>query len=618
MKLKLFLLVFLSIIFASCSFIPFVGSMVSNTTEEGGASLTFDIGGASAVAGVSSDGSRAISRVIDGPSARLTDGEDASLVKVLSDGTIESIMTNESDYGGWKPTVSFMSVGEDGSIYICFEGSISTYFDGGNIQVQFVRVRPDSTYDVLWPDPSIEDNYDSGQIDTWGALWMNQDPLIRGNDGKLYFKVANWSSSGQDDSIYMYDPNTGEFPIKVTPNGVSLSITSFKIDKNNHLFIQSEGWDGDSRFLRYYTLGSTGFKNIYYSSDQNTWTRGYVTSSPAHPEDFVIINGSGIQDMSGIIKATITADATATNNDVIDFELLYSDTQNGNWINLYKYYNEGWDRKTNLLKQTMSSWAAISFNWVDEVLASDGTSIDSKKLLAKIQPYFYGANSLTTEGETLILDGTLTKKDSVSGSTEHHELWEWITQYPEDFLRDFFTGTLMKDWLADNGMSNIYFGNIGDMLWLSDGALYGIYDNSWWGGGESDGTKVLKLLDVDGERDLKVVSLQYGDRKPSKITINGDYLYYRYAVLDSNNQETGLHNLARVNMITGTQEDLLPANSENLEILDYDISEDNNSIYYVGLSPQTNAVYSYKVDLLNGISSVLSNSMRLSNIKVVE
>jgi len=313
----------------------------------------------------------------------------ADLVKIKEDGTLENAISFGSN-GGWSPTVSFISVGSDKSVYICFQNMYSSWNDSTqtSVNIQFVRVYPDNHFDVLWPLNPTNYSYNTdGNVCTWTWVGMDSDPLQKGDDGQLYFKVQCFSSTGTSDYIYSYDPVAGGKPVLRSPANGSFSFESFKVDSQKHLYIKSSGMS--SNYLRYYTQGVTAATNIYYSSDSNTWVRGYT---PNKSGDALILNGYNINGMSGIIQAKLQATGTPT------YDLLYSSGTNMSYIQLAQCYNIGYSYScpTALITQDSS----YIWKWDDSVLT--GGSLDKAKLLAKVATLYKDPPTLTDENFNLI------------------------------------------------------------------------------------------------------------------------------------------------------------------------------------------------------------------------
>jgi hypothetical protein len=323
----------------------------------------------------------------------------------------------------------------------------------------------------------------------WSWWGIDTDPLARGDDGKLYFKVTVQNGNSTDDSIYQYDPSTADKPKRMTPENAGMQISRFFVDKMNHVFIQNEGWGGtgSSSFLRYYTPGVTAPTNIYYSSTNSVWVRGFTTDPLTG--NSLIMNGYSINGMSGIIKASGLSGTPS-------YSVLYDQTDFG-----------------------------------------------------------YGA----------------------CGS------------------------------------------NIGKMFYTDDGSLYALYGSDWWSGGTS-GTGIVKLLDSSGGLDWLQVSFAHGGEVPTKIKTVGNWVYYRYAILDppSTGSETGNHRVARINLATGIEEEVFTASVPVSELLTYDVSDDNALLYFVAFDASTNSVFGGKVDLATKSFMRFDASTRLSSIRIVK
>ncbi|MDY6933235.1 MAG: hypothetical protein SVZ03_03320 [Spirochaetota bacterium] len=614
-----------------------------------GVQLQFDIAGAMAVAGSTSSSSKA---------TRGSESQSSDIVKIMEDGTVEGIISfvsesqDQSDI--WRPNVAFISIGSDGSLYLCFEWPYQEWDFDAHRAVQFVRIYSDNTYDIIWPlNPESYSESIDGRVETWSWWGMDSDPLVKDSEGKLYFKVSKGSGSNMNESVWCYDPVLAEAPVQKTPENATLSIQNFKVDSQGHLFIKSAEWNQNENYLRFYTPGKTAVNNIYYSSSStDMWVRGYVT----HPNgNAVIINGYNILGMSGILRANISDD------DVVTYDILYANGNQGggSWIHLIKWNNDNWTSGTELIVQYDDDYSSTYgqyypvYDWIPDILTSD--VVDEQKAINRVRGYFYGdvsfndfnafKNNLTktVSGDIWNYDtddwesGSFSEFFSIYNSEDWGDMknsryapsdnpkqyWDnWgvahkIEQDAETFLIETFDGSLMKTWLAENDMSSLDFNNVGAMLWASDGSLYGLYSQCWWGGGGDNNTKVLKLLDENGDISLAVVELNHGNEVPTKIKIVGDYLYYRYAVMDANGWETGTHELARINLLSEAQEDLTNIEGlDNMEILSYDIDDDNTTMYFSGLDYASNKVIFGKINISEGTFTEIEAEATFNTIRV--
>lgn len=556
--------------------------------------LSFDISKAKAIAGNSSAAKSLSSKAL-GNKARSS--SLAALVKIMDDGTLASAIKFSSN-SGWTPDIAFISVGDDKSVYICFSNMYTTWnSDNTQSNVQFVRVHPDNTYNVIWPPDPANYNYNTtGQVNTWTWVGMDTDPLQRGADGKVYFKVSTYAGSSNNDSIYTYDPTAGGAATLRTPANGTLSIESFMVDSAKHLFIKSTayGGSGTASYLRCYSSGVTAPLNIYYTStSSDMWVRGYETTPTGNA---LILNGQNINGLSGIMRANITSPSTVT------YDLLYPSGINYTYISLVQ-----WGTSTNA--QAIVDYDYTNYTWDPSVLTNG--VLDQTKLLAKVAGYYFGSVSISPSNFATLAGLTSTQMGDYSlvwpwantagtGNTFGSAFGNSVSNYAQQFLRYYFTGTLMQDYLAAQNLQNIDLSNVGSMIWNGDGSLYGLYDSSWWSGTGPTGTKVLKLLDSSGNIALASVDLAHGTQKPSKIKFDNGYLYYRYSIMNGS-AETGYHKLARLNIGTKVEEELMSTDpylaSTNLEVESYDVSSDGATVYFSALDYSTNNTIFGKIDM---------------------
>ncbi len=579
----------------------------NNTEQVSG--LQFNISGAKALAG----GSSSSSGVEMSRSARTA--MSADLVKILEDGTIEAALSFGDDNYSWTPNISFMSVGEDGSVYICFESMYSEWnydeTDGSSstTYLQFVRVYPDNTYDVLWPHETDSDEYPSETIQTW--TWytdMDMDPLVKDSSGNIYFMTQSWTNSKTVNHIYKYSPSSGGSPVRVTPANSTMTIDTFKVDSNSNLYIKS-GWSTSDSWMRCYLSGETTPQNIYFTSTNDTWIRGYNTAPTGSA---LIINGYNVRGMSGIIKATVSSGSNP------EIDLLYS-TNSSSWVSLAMDTDYTWDNPTSLMNYTYTYNQATysydyTFSWDNDVL-SDSNVVEDK-ILQRIQPYYIGAVTLKSEPSASGWDLDASPIASDGGFT-FSTVGEWIKDQPEDFLKTCFTGTMMKDWLANNNLSYFSFDYIQNMIYDTAGNLYGVYFDY-----SGTGNKIVKLLNSAGDRNLSIISSAHGEDKPSMIKFIGNYMYYRYSVMDASGYETGYNKLARLDITSSSDnndEEILTDSfftGKNLQILTYDVADDNSVMYFSALDYFTNEVIFGKVDLTTMTYSDVDYSSTFSEITV--
>jgi hypothetical protein len=329
--------------------------------------------------------------------------------------------------------------------------------------------------------------------------------------------------------------------------------------------------------------------------------------------------------MFGILRVDIGAQEPT-------YDLLYPNpnASGGTWVNLTARLG---DTFTPALIRDKGSFV---YEWA---LKTPDGKLDVDAAKSRVKRYFRLSGTeqleLSDDGKKLLsadlLDADLAKTITLLGvsslegvtgfNADLYTLGQVISSYAEAFLRTSFDNLLFRDWLAEPQnatIASLTFDKVGAMTWASDG-LYAVYGGNWWGGVATDtGISLLKLVRPDGTPDLKLIPLDH--KKPSSLKIVGDWLYYRYDVLDAHEQTTGFHELARRPVAgSGSTEELtgdqsLPA----MEILTYDVSSNNDVLYFMGFDPATNTVVGGKVNMTDKSWSRLDTALRLTQIRVIE
>lgn len=332
MKKKMFSLLALLMITISCGLI-----------DSGSGNIEFDLSGAIALAGTNS------SNALSASNARSAVSSD--LVKILEDGSMEKAISSGD---GYFPSISFISIESDGSVYICFEYTHYIYSGGSEKTMQLVRIYNDNSYDIIWP-PDSDTQYEYGEIYTWDWYGMDADPLIKDPNGNIYFKTTTWNANSEVHHIWKYSP-LSKGPVEIiTPENSEFLIKDFNVDAGGNLYIRSTDWNGTD-WMRCYPSDSSTFKTLYYTSTGAAWVRGF-TAAPSG--NSVIINGSNINGYDGIIKVTINPSTdpvfeqiSAPADYVSSIYSMYWDTQN----NLYGYSGvNSWGSSANNIFKLMDS-----------------------------------------------------------------------------------------------------------------------------------------------------------------------------------------------------------------------------------------------------------------------
>lgn len=150
----------------------------------------------------------------------------------------------------------------------------------------------------------------------------------------------------------------------------------------------------------------------------------------------------------------------------------------------------------------------------------------------------------------------------------------------EHLLKTYFyeRGTIsnaktMRQFQEENDLQWLRFEDIGTMFYDSLGNLWGVTGGGNWGGGRP--VRPIRLLDSEGNRALAVLDALADDTyTPVGFAVDGDYLYFRDAVMDQDGFETGFHRLFRLDItrLNAQPEEVLTGmGSSRIEIVDFSI-----------------------------------------------
>jgi len=565
---------------------------------------TFDMTDAAAVA-INAGANRGLSS-----RATVDQVEDFSgFVKILDDGRVVSALdwhTNDD----WTPGISFLTKGEDGSVYIGFDMNFYYFSELVNksVPVQFIRVYPDSTLenthiDIIWPlaDAAVEDFGSYGQIYIWNNEWLDQEPLVKGPNGDLYFRVDRWEGFDQGTAIYKYDPDRAEVT-RETPTNVRFNIEQFVVDGEGRLIFTENSMETSEYMMRFYSPSDDELGQVFTSSDPLGWVRGFTTA----PDGKLLINGNGIQGKSGLVKVHFSKTETA----VESIETIYPTS-----VNYYDFVRWSWYEgigSSHIIKENSDA----SYSWVPELLNMDDT-LNREALRSRISNYFMEPESVIM-GTALATYFDTHGTDMEQSFDTYSSLKNCIESYPKEFVSNYFTGSqTFSDYLTDKGMENFSLDCVGSLRWLSDGSLVAVGDSGWWGNDSS--LEIYYLLGPNGERNLRMENPSISGRKTSMIKYIGDVAYYRWAYLNENGVSTGTHNIGSFNMLTGEEKiAVLPESVNSIEIRSYDVADDNSKLYVLGLDYSANKSVNGTINLATGEWNVLDTPYNLSDVTVIE
>lgn len=148
----------------------------------------------------------------------------------------------------------------------------------------------------------------------------------------------------------------------------------------------------------------------------------------------------------------------------------------------------------------------------------------------------------------------------------------------EDHLLEthFGAAQTIRDFKEQEDLQWLNFGDIGSLFYDLDGNLWGVAGGNW---GSSNRLRPIRLLDANGSKSLRsITSLSTDEYQPVGFAVDGDDLYFRDAVLDSDGFEIGYHRMYRVNLTNpdAPPEDMLTGLGDangRIEIVDFSVGD---------------------------------------------
>ncbi len=304
--------------------------------------LAFNLAGAAAIGGTDgSPGTRAIS--------------DSTVLKILTDGTAESLITIPEGYERNMAQVkaiyqSHVSSGKE--IYIIFANSSFLWKEGKSIKISpLICVKEDGTYvDILNPTGAGDGD------DYWISTWDNQDCMWFDQNGYAFFLV-NESGSGQSSQmIYRFDPKTNNL-LQLVPAVTGTNYQKVMVSRDgNWIFAHGARYNNSSNttFLRaipvsnpenpinlIYSTGS-GWINSWHYDDKTgkVLVYGNMEDDNSYLYEFTKQRGN---TYSTAAKKTILSTSSVNFDTSTVFE--YSSSWDSSWspVNRWGYYDESGD-----------------------------------------------------------------------------------------------------------------------------------------------------------------------------------------------------------------------------------------------------------------------------------
>ena len=175
------------------------------------------------------------------------------------------------------------------------------------------------------------------------------------------------------------------------------------------------------------------------------------------------------------------------------------------------------------------------------------------------------------------------------------------------FVKDSDYKTPAYTWRKSDN-ETIWWGNVNSLTPSYGKSLYGVYNNYSSNG---KGCGLIKIIDEDGNKDGQYISA-LNDYKLSDLQTAESGFYFRSALLDSEGEETGQHQVMFYNAESEALENLFEkvANNKELEVVSFSVGGDY--VYYCAARGIT--VMNGKINIRTKEAQLLSADRKLSQI----
>lgn len=175
------------------------------------------------------------------------------------------------------------------------------------------------------------------------------------------------------------------------------------------------------------------------------------------------------------------------------------------------------------------------------------------------------------------------------------------------FVKDSDYKTPAYTWRKSDN-ETIWWGNVNSLTPSYGKSLYGVYNNYSSNG---KGCGLIKIIDEEGNKDGQYISA-LNDYKLSDLQTAESGFYFRSALLDSEGEETGQHQVMFYNAESEALENLFErvANNKELEVVSFSVGGDY--VYYCAARGIT--VMNGKINIRTKEAQLLSADRKLSQI----
>ena len=575
------------------------GDPYSNTVT---LSSLFDVSGAKAI--VSAASSQTSANSIRAKSSSATE-----LLKLLPDGTFKEILS--SSYG-YRPSISVIEKGPDGSLYVGFSnklyystgssngnsdedktptdttsGGATASSDASSIKPKYVDSEGAAFFKVK-TDGSIEvvDSSISG-MGSWYNGGGNQSELpakiVQFDDaGNLYYLAS--SGDGMDATSVLKKKTTAGTISQIGSS--NMAVRDFLVAPDGFvLFHGSNKGNWSIEWLRSIAPSGSPVNNIFYNDTSGGGEYGYLRTYYLDKNGDVYLVGQNLRIVdpvtdeekkySGIIRVSLNSSGTPTAvNALYDDNNMYNDTYSTIGDQLTWGYWNGTEQKKFFEMETNMSTPQLPL-----VLASGVTDASIREhIRSKYQNITTDTlNSITFEG--------------FSPSNG-----QWIVEALNTLVSANISGTTWATWRSENGLQGVSFGNAKQILFADDGSVYAVMKlDSWTGSSATKGDRVYKIVNSHGEAAISAFTQDSTYKTISRAKCFGNYLIYLASKM-------GYYKIFKHTLSNPSAPEDMTSDKDNVEIFNFNYNSANGKLMYDVYDLNTNTSYMVEQLITNNVA----------------
>ena len=498
-----------------------------------------------------------------------------ALLKLTSTGQLVEILSPE---GGWAPDITVVETAPNGTMYVGFSSKLSGYQDGVYGQLgAFFAITTGGAVSV------VDEDIDA--IGTWYGYSGN---------GELPVKQVQFDDAG---NVYYLGTSGGNTILKqkatddtITRIGSSqMAVRDFLVCPNGFvLFHGSNASNWEVEWLRVIYGGTTS--NVFYNEDYSGNLRSYYyykagagsspTAASLSPYKIALV-GNNLQLLnaqaqaqyySGILVVSLdTAGAPAGLVAVYDDKNMYNEAHQTIGGQLTYGY---WDPNDGEYKEIFASE-----DYTSDVTIP--TSLTANVSEGAIRSYIREKYQSTT----------LDTLDSLSFTGIVTDPAYTFAAYLTDLINVNIQGTTWSEWRANNDLTGVAFANLKQLIYRSNGELYGVINRDSWGGSVSKGDKLFRLIDTTGVASPLAFVQDSNYKAVNRARAYDDYIFYLSSLV-------GVYRIYRLDMRDNA---LAPVNMtsqlSNAEIYSFSYDPVSSLLMYDVYDYNTNQSYLVKQDI---------------------